>query len=344
MRARPLQAIGHYVQRAVTSASGPAPWRRMLHFSASVALASAVCFLLGHPAESAVAAFAVLYVYFLDFGGAGPQRYPTILMGLALVVVCGTWGHALFHHPRDKIAVVLLLALLTGWAHGAGPRIAQIFRFGTVAFLVTAVLPEIGASEIPYVGLGAGIALGVAALEDLAVGAPPCLLPGALGRELRTLVLPPTRYIRFTLSYGLVAALGFALGERLGVARPYWVTITTIFAMQPASSPTLMRLFQRVAGTFVAVPITIVALSVARDPMIITLIMVATAFLIPLALVRNYLMASAVIVIFVIAALDLIYFNDGGALSFLWSRAYETFLGALLAAAGTVIAYADVKD
>lgn len=315
----------------------------MLHFSASVAFASAVCFLLGQPAEAAVAAFAVLYVYFLDFGGSGLQRYPTILLGLTLVIVCGALGHLLFHHPVEKIFAVLLLALITGWAHGAGPRAAQIFRFGTVAFLVTAVLPQIGSSEIPYVALGAGIALIVAALEDLIVGPPSCLLPGDLGREVRTLVSPPTRYIRFTVSYGLVAALGFALGERLGVARPYWVTITTIFAMQPASSPTLMRLFQRVTGTFVAIPITLVALGVARDPALIALLLVGTAFLIPLALVRNYLVASAVTVVFVIAALDLIYFTDGGALSFLWSRAYETFLGALLAAIGTLIAYAGAK-
>lgn len=311
----------------------------MAHFGFSVFAVVIACFMLGAPEEGAIAAFSVFYVFFLDFGGVMHHRYPTIFAGLGSILLAALAGHLLIGHRILQLAGVLALATLTGWAHAAGPRIVQVLRFATVAFLIAIALPEMGTAVLPYLALGMAIGVAAVWIEDLSVGHPEASCPGSLGPETRTLILPPRRYVRFTLAYGLVATSGFFLGTSLGLARPYWVTITTLFAMQPESDATFVRLFQRVAGTFIAIPVTLLALDLSHTTVTTAAVLILSAFGIPLALVRNYLVTSALTVVFVIAGLDLVTSSTAGTIAFLLSRATETFVGAVLAAFGTALAF-----
>ena len=133
--------------------------------------------------------------------------------------------------------------------------------------------------------------------------------------------------------------MGLVVGQTLHLQRPYWVSVTSVFAMQPESAQTVVRMSQRVAGTLLAIPITIAALSVGQQPWLLMIVIALSAFTVPLATARNYLFASAAVVVFVIAALNLVYLQQGSALGLLRLRFYETVIGAVLAIAGMTIAY-----
>jgi len=172
--------------------------------------------------------------------------------------------------------------------------------------------------------MGGLMILAVAWIQQLFFGPERRLQPGGLTQERRRLWRRTTPNVRFALCYGVVAALGLVVGQTLHLQRPYWVSVTSVFATQPQSASTVVRMFQRVAGTLLAVPITIAALSVGQHPWLLMTVIAASAFLIPLAVARNYLYGSAAVVVFVIAALNLVYLQQGGALNLLWLRFYET--------------------
>jgi Fusaric acid resistance protein-like len=329
-----------WLRRAFTLAPGAVPWREMVFVGSSVAIAELVCALAHHPIDAAFAAVTTYYVYQLDFGGPLRARGSTIVAGLVVIVLCGVLGHALSRNHVGQIATVFVLAAGAGAVYTTAPRVLQIVRYGIVAFLITSVFIQIGLNRLPSLGLGAAVPFGVAWAQERLLGADPQLRPGALALEARRLALSrPPADLRFTLCYGAVAALGLITGEALHLQRPYWVTVTTVFAMQPESAETVMRTFQRVGGTLIAVPVTIGVLNIGQAPWVLMLIIAVSAFLIPLAAARNYLLSSATTVVFVIGALGLVYLSQGGAVSLLWLRFYETSIGAALAIVGTAVSY-----
>ena len=157
------QRLARYLRQTITISAGPVPWRGMLHLASSVVIGASVCAFMGQLREVGIVAFAILYVYFLDFRGSSRVRYPTILLGLLAILSLGFLGHLLAPYPLIVLALLLGGAIATGWAHGAGPRTVQIFRFGTVAFLITSVTPVIGFADLPYVAIGIIAGLLVAA-------------------------------------------------------------------------------------------------------------------------------------------------------------------------------------
>ncbi|MGH8336317.1 MAG: FUSC family protein, partial [Gammaproteobacteria bacterium] len=314
----------------------------MTQFGVSVALSLIAGFALGTPADAAIAAFAALYVFFLDFGGPLDYRYPTIVMGLVVILLCAALGRGLYGLQWEKIAAVFVLSFIAAGSNAAGPRLLQVLRYGTVALLVCAVLPDIGVALLPFVLLGAGIGLAVALLEDRLFGWSPRSQPGSLWAETRRIPNYRRVQFRFALCYAAVAAAGLLGGELLGASRPYWITITTLFAMQPDAAVSLARLFQRTVGTLVAVPVTAFAIEWSHSIWLVAVVLVVMAVMVPYGFMRNYWVGCAAIVVFVIAALDLVYFSQGGAMPLLRMRVYETILGCILAAVGTFIAFPEV--
>ena len=53
--------------------------------------------------------------------------------GWAVILAGGTLGHLLGETPYSREAVVLLCALLAGWASGSHPGVAAVTRFFAVA-------------------------------------------------------------------------------------------------------------------------------------------------------------------------------------------------------------------
>lgn len=326
-----LKIIRDGLRQAFAITPGPHPWRRAFDFGASVLLSTLICFLMNQKMGAGLAAFTILFIYFVDFGGKPQHRFPTILIGLLFVISCAILGHLAQRSNELIIGGVLALGLLTGWSVNTGPRVLQIFRFATVAFLIAALLPQTGSANLAFVALGAIVSFTVSSITDAQSGFSPPFQPGTLSLETRKLIHSPERHIRFTLAFGVIAALGLIIGQRLGLDHPYWITVTTIFTMQPESDVALVRLFQRVVGTLFAVPITLFVLLIARQPWVMGALLVITAALIPIAYARNFLLASALIVIFIIIGIDFTYVSHNAALRLLWTRMDQTLIGALLA-------------
>ncbi|MGA9851946.1 MAG: FUSC family protein [Gammaproteobacteria bacterium] len=329
-------------REALVFTPGSVPWRRMAQFGASVALALTAGLVLGTPGGAAIAAFGAMYVFFLDFGGPLNYRYPTILLGLIVILLCAILGRVLHGLQWEKIAAVFILSFIAGGSNAAGPRILQVLRYGAVALLVCAVLPDISVAFLPYVLLGAGIGFAVTLVEDGLFGWPARTQPGSLWLETRRIPDYHRVQFRFAFWYALVAAAGLLGGELLGASRPYWICITTLFAMQPDAALSLARMFQRIIGTLMAVPVTALAIEWSHSIWLVAAVAVVMAFIVPYGFARNYWFGCAAIVVFVIAVLDLVYFSQGGAMPLLWMRVYETILGCVLASAGTFIAFPEV--
>lgn len=338
---RLMQTVRRTLRDAFALTPTPNPLRRTWDFGVSVAISTAMCFAVGQQTGASLAALTILFIYFLDFGGPPRHRAPTIFIGLLLVIGCGILGHLAAPFNAAQVGGVFVLSLLTGWTVNSGPRVLQIFRFGTVAFLVTTALPEIGLPDIAFIVLGAAVSFLVSSATDSQSGFSRRFQVGNLRRETHKLFRSPRRHRRFALTFGTVAALGLVLGQELGLSHPYWITVTTIFTMQPEAHIAFTRLFQRVTGTLVAVPVTLLLLSVAHQPLAMAACLVIAAFLFPVAFARNYLLASTVIVIFIIIAIGLGYASHTVALHLLWARMDETLVGAILAAVGILITYAD---
>jgi hypothetical protein len=334
-----MSGLRPWLRQVVAVTPGRPPWRRMLLIGLSVAIAEAISALAWGSVDAAFAAFAVYYAYSLDFGGPLRHRTPTVLFGLATIVACGVVGHALAGNHIGRTIAVFALAAFGGAIYSVGPRVLQIVRFGIVALLVATVFPQLSWSRLPPLMLGGFATLAVAWVQQALFGPERRLQPGGLTRETRRLSSTMTPDVRFALCYGAVAALGLVVGQVLLLPRPYWVSVTSVFAMQPESAQTGVRMSQRVAGTLLAVPVTIAALSVGQHPALLMVVIALSAFAVPFATARNYLFGSASVVVFVIAALNLVYLQQGGALNLLRLRFEETVIGAVLAMAGMAITY-----
>ena len=317
----------------------PVPWRRMLQLSVSTALVLAVGLGFRQPAGTVLAVFVSYYVFSLDFGGPFNHRYPTMAAGLLGIVACAALGYTLHELVWAKLAAIFLFTALSGWAYTSGPRLAQVFRFSTVALLVGAMLPVISAQVLPFVALGAVVGLVVAAVEEWLLGWRRRRFPGTLAAETQNVVAYHRVNLRFTLCYSVVAVTGLLLAEWLGMERPYWVTITTLFAMQPDVVTSLIRLFQRVMGTLAAVPITLFTVEYAHSLWPLAAVVVLASAVVPYGIARNYWLACAAVVVFVISTLDIASLSQHGAVELLWIRLAQTALGCLLAGVGTLVAF-----
>jgi uncharacterized membrane protein YccC len=98
-------------------------------------------------------------------------------------------------------------------------------------------------------------------------------------------------------------------------------------------------LFQRVTGTVAAVPITLFTVEYAHSLWPLAAVVVLASAVVPYGIVRNYWLACAALVVFIISTLDIAALSQHGALELLWIRLAQTALGCLLAGVGTLVAF-----
>ena len=124
-------------------------WYRDLYKIGSVAGATAVAsrvtlavgvplvggVLAGHPVAGVAGGATALFVTLSDIGTTPSARLVTMLAGWIAIAGGGTLGHVLGSTAYGREAVVLLCALVAGWASASHPAIAAVTRFFAIAAL-----------------------------------------------------------------------------------------------------------------------------------------------------------------------------------------------------------------
>ena len=97
------------------------------------------------------------------------------------------------------------------------------------------------------------------------VRAPPGATARDLGHRFRRALSPRSAVGRRSLQFAVTAMVGYALGEQLGLDKPYWVTVTIAVILQPAAAPSLQRALLRLSGTAAGALLGAVLLTAVRQ-------------------------------------------------------------------------------
>jgi hypothetical protein len=227
------------------------------------------CVLLGHPAAGVAGGATGLFVTLSDIGHTPKARLGTMFAGWVLILLGGSLGHELGDTPYSKEIVVLLCALLAGWASGSHPGIAAVTRF----FAVAAAAGTGMQFADPYV------------LRSVLAGGL-CAFLGAF-LSWRWFRIPPDDNVmdwragvrrayhgadaglRFTLCYAAAAAVALFAATSLGVSDSFWATLVVLMVMRREGLTSLELTIHYALGTIIGVVVGAMVLRFAHESLLL---------------------------------------------------------------------------
>ncbi len=111
-------------------------------------------------------------------------------------------------------------------------------------------------------------------------------------------------------SFTLMAFMSIWLAQTFHFSRGYWITVTTLLVMRPDRTRSLYKTIQRLFGTALGVLLCELIIVTAYNPGILLLSIAICALAVPFTLLRNYILASFFITIFVLLLLELATARD----------------------------------
>jgi fusaric acid resistance family protein len=262
------------------------------------------------------------------------EGQPSVLPWRVLLVACFTeaaaFGVGTLAATTGPFAPLLLgvgvsVALL---ARGS-PRWANAGTFTAVAFAVGAGLPG---SSVEAAALRLSFSLGGALLALLGVGLhrlalsrrhAPGQVKAAFGQPMSG-----SEALRSAVLLGIVSALGFAIGDVLGLPRDFWVVVTIVISVRPSVSLTLsftsMMAIGTIIGAFMAAAITLET----GDVYVLLPLLFAFAILMFASRGVNFGLVQVFLTPFIIILINILYPGDWYLALY---RILEVFIGVVLA-------------
>lgn len=259
-----------------------------------------------------------------------------MLMACAFAMsACYTLGIMSHFFPALMIPVLIFIAVL----------VTMICRFynlgppGSLFFIMAASIGAYSPIEVPQLPLMVGlITLGTLlagliaffySLYALRLHAPQPVTP-----------LPPATfdYVVFdSVMIGLFVGLSLALAQGLHLQRPYWVPVSCLAVIQGASLRAVWnRQIQRMVGTGFGLLLAWGLLSLPLTPWNISLMMMALAFVIEMAVVRHYAIAVVFITPLALLLAEAATLAQAAPAALIQARLLDTVLGCLVGLAGGV--------
>ena len=316
--------------------AGPIPRAAMLRSGGAVGLAFVASLAFGDLEAASLCAVFVNLLCLADKASDLRTRLLVQLTEALLSTLAGLIGTILAGNDIMIMAATLAFAVGAGLVHGSMPGVESVPRFVLVCFVVAAFLPVAQVGTLWVVAGGTLLALATVALDHYVRHG----RRGRLVEKYRGVVRYPGP--RFSLVYGLAAVCGLALGLRWEQTRPYWVTITVLFVMQPDRRANTVRVLQRFLGTLLGVILAFVLVRLMptayRTQGLLGLIVILP-FVWPLGFDRNYAVGVAILSAWVLILIDATLPPSALIPPLFLARLSDTAIGCAIALVGSFVVY-----
>ncbi len=316
--------------------SGPIPRAAMLRSGGAVGVGFVGLLAFGDLEAASLCAVFVNLLCFADKASDLRTRLLVQLTEALLSTLAGLIGTILAGNDIMIMAATLAFAVGAGLVHGSLPGVESVPRFALVCFIVAAFVPVAQVGTLWVVGWGTLLGLATVALDHYVRHG----RRGRLVEKYRGVVRYPGP--RFSLIYGIAAVCGLAMGLRWEQTRPYWVTVTTLFVMQPDRRANTVRVLQRFLGTLLGVILAFVLVkllpSAHRTQGMLGLIVILP-FVWPLGFDRNYAVGVAILSAWVLILLDASLPPSSLIPPLFLARLSDTAIGCAIALVGSFVVY-----
>ncbi|MBV9388398.1 MAG: FUSC family protein [Chroococcidiopsidaceae cyanobacterium CP_BM_ER_R8_30] len=324
------------------------PWDKAIRFTLGVSMPLVIGFFLGQLHYAVVALVGGMYtVNTANLVSSPRNRLLVTLITAVLITGCAELGEVCGYSSILLASGALILGVIAGWIHNSHQGFESMGRFAVAGFLFGAYqqtafdtkLIEIDA-RVTIAFLAGGVwALLVMLMEPLLWQHQRTTEEPSLNQGWQRLWRGQTAGLRFALCYGIAVAFGWVISPLLGIQKPFWVAITTLFVMRPDSRATVQRTVGRIVGTLIGVLLVWAIITLTQSPKFLILCIILINPLIPIGFACNYTLSCIAITVLVMVMIDLLTLTHGGDLFLLPVRLYSTAMGCGITIIGTVIAY-----
>jgi uncharacterized membrane protein YccC len=293
----------------------------------------------GHPHAGVAGGATALFVTLSDIGQSPRVRLATMLAGWVAIVAGGTLGHFLGDTPYSREIVVLLCALVAGWASGSHPGLAAITRFFALAAAAGTGM-QFGDSDVMLnVALGGATAFASAFLvwRWFRIPADDNVMDWRAG--IRRACRGTDAGVRFTVCYGAAAAVALFAASSLGVHESFWATLVVLMVMRREGIASLELTIHYAVGTIAGVLLGAAILYLGESAVTLAVLATLVAALARVGTAINPALGFMAFTMFLLFAVHAVLAVDGGsAPHLLETRLYDVTVGCLIALAGTLAA------
>jgi Fusaric acid resistance protein-like len=290
----------------------------------------------GHVVAGVIGAACALLVTMADIGTTRAARAGSMAAAALAMIVGGTIGAKFGGTTYADEGVVLAAAAIAGWVSGSHPAIAAIARFGAIATAAGAGL-QFGDPAVAAAALAGGaLAIAVTLAGWWITGVPAADNAMDWRAGLRLALAGANAGPWFAVCYAAACALAlFAAGE-LGVARPYWATVTVMMVMRREGLMSVQLVIHYMAGTLVGILVAAAIEWALSVPFALALLATAFAAFARFGMALNPGLGFAAFTVFFMLAVDLAVAGSDLAAHVLSTRFYDVAVGCVLALAGTL--------
>ena len=294
--------------------------------------------LLGHPAAAVAGGSTALFVTLSDIGTTARVRLGTMCAGWLAIVLGGMLGHLLGGTPGANETVVLISALVAGWASGAHPGIAAVTRFFAVATAAGTGMhftdPEVLLSLV--VGGASAVAAVLAAWKWSGIPADTNEMDWRSG--VRRAFAGADAGVRYTLCYGAAAAAALFAASWLGISDPYWATLCVLMVMRREGTVSLELTIHYAVGTIVGVIVAAAILHWIENPLTLAMLATLVAASARVGVSINPALGFMSFTMYLLFVVHVIEVSAGVMPHLLGARIYDVLVGCALALAATLAA------
>jgi Fusaric acid resistance protein-like len=294
---------------------------------------------LGRPHAGVAGGATALFVTLSDIGQTPRVRLGTMFAGWVAIVAGGTLGHLLGDTPYSREIVVLLCALVAGWASGSHPGVAAITRFFAVAAAAGTGMHFGSADVMLNIVVGGATAFASAFLvwHWFRIPSDDNVMDWHAG--VRRACLGADAGIRFTVCYGAAAAVALFAASSLGVNDPFWATFVVLMVMRREGTESLELTIHYAAGTIVGVLLGAAILQLHEGAVTLAVLATLVAALARVGTSINPALGFAAFTMFLLFAVHAVVAVDGGSVTHLLAtRMYDVTVGCIIALVGTLAA------
>lgn len=317
-------------------APGPLP----LAVAARVAVATGIPLLgglaAGHVVAGVIAAACALLVTLADIGTTRASRVGSMTAAALAMIVGGTIGAKFGGTTYADEGIVLVAAALAGWVSGSHPSIAAVARFGAIATAAGAGLqfsdPAIGAAALA----GGALAIAVTFAGWWITGVPAADNAMDWRAGLRLALAGANAGPWFAICYAAACAIALFAASELGVARPYWATVTVMMVMRREGLMSLQLVIHYMVGTLVGILAAAAIERAVGAPLVLALLGTAFAAFARFGLALNPALGFTAFTVFFMLAVDLAVAGSDLAAHVLSTRVYDVAVGCAIALVGTL--------